>query len=105
MSISGMFKVMSMAGNYDIRKVDRTTLPNGVEVSTCYTNDYGYETALLNTKGDVFPVERYGYDLNDSVHAGHDRWVEFARDGIGKTVNYLGSENDYLDSDGTFILS
>lgn len=57
--------------NYDSRKVDRTEI-NGVTVSTAYTSDYGYETAIIDENG-VHPVERYGSDRKAAI-CGHDNW-------------------------------
>lgn len=88
---SNMVRVMAMANNYDDRMVDRTELENGLIVSTAYTTDYGYETAILGQTDGVYPVERYGEVLSDEVKQGHARWVEFAKNGLGKTITCLGS--------------
>jgi hypothetical protein len=98
-------KVLAMMGNYEDRKVDRTELQNGVEVSTCYTTDYGFETALIGTSGQVFPVERYGWENREGAKVGHTKWVSFAENNFGKEFSYLGSNYDALEEDGTAVLS
>lgn len=103
--MSSIMSVFSMIGNYDARKVARDELENGLIVSTAYTNDYGYETAILNTAGTVYPVERYERALNEQVKAGHEKWAKFAEDGIGKTINYLGSQWDSLSENGSVVLT
>lgn len=46
--------------NYDQRKISRVECSenNGIGVSTAFTSDEGYETALLDKNG-VHSVERY----------------------------------------------
>ena len=78
---------IGMMNNYDERKVAQDVLENGLEVSTAYTTDEGYETAIINTLGKVSPVERY-YSKDDAV-LGHAVWLAFAADGIGKTITVL----------------
>lgn len=58
-------------GTYDERKVDSTVV-DGLRVSTAYSTDCGYETAICDSRG-IYPVERYP-DLNSAV-VGHSRWV------------------------------
>ena len=96
--------VLSMLGNYEDRMVGRTELDNGLCVSTAYTTDNGYETAIL-TEEEVYPVERYGFNGKGEAVAGHERWVAFAKDGIGKKIQYLGSNYDTLEEDGEVVLS
>ena len=65
-------------GNYDDRKIsrlDRDDSPSGVGVSTAFTSDEGYETALLSYK--VIAVERYR--TRTQAVKGHKRWVKFAK--------------------------
>lgn len=47
----------------------------GVGVSTVWTSDEGYETAILDANG-VHPVERY--EDEESALQGHERWVSDA---------------------------
>lgn len=86
-------QTLMMRDNYDERVVSPLEkLPNGLEVSTAYTYDEGYETAIIDARGIVYPVERY-LTKDDSV-VGHDRWIEFAKDGIDKTITVLGCYED-----------
>jgi len=64
----------SDAGNYESRKVCRDEV-NGVVVSTAYTSDCGYETALLDKNG-AYPVERYAD--RKSAELGHTSWLKKA---------------------------
>lgn len=73
--------------DYDSRKLCRTALDNGLVVSTAWTPDEGYETAIIDING-VHPVERYP-EGQAKAYAGHAKWVEFAKDGVGKTVTKL----------------
>lgn len=61
-------------GNYNSRKVSRDEV-NGVTVSTAYTSDCGYETALLDKNG-VHPVERY--ESQEKAVTGHASWLRKA---------------------------
>lgn len=47
----------------------------GVGVSTVWTSDEGYETAILDANG-AHPVERYKDE--ESALQGHERWVSVA---------------------------
>lgn len=60
--------------NYESRKVGRDDV-NGLSVSTCFTSDCGYETAILDVQG-AHPVERYG--TREQARAGHAKWLEVA---------------------------
>jgi len=86
-----LMKMMNSAGNegtYDERKVNRTELENGLVVSTCWTEDEGYETAIITKKSStVCVVERYSNRV--LAVEGDIKWVSFAKDGIGKTVTSL----------------
>lgn len=73
-------------GNYEKRKVARDISKSGIIVSTAYTSDEGYETALIDDNG-VHPVERY-IDRNNAVK-GHAKWLLFADTGNGKKVKEL----------------
>jgi len=76
--------IASDSDNYDIRKVDRTEV-TGLIVSTAFTSDMGYETAILDVLG-AHPVERYS--SREDAEAGHKRWVGQATS--LKTVTVLG---------------
>lgn len=72
------FNFLADAGNYEDRKVARVEAEDnyGVGVSTCWTSDEGYETALIDANG-VIPVERYG--SKKEAIAGHEKWVKKSR--------------------------
>ena len=82
-----IFAFIEDIGNYDKRVVGRDTSESGIEVSTAYTSDEGYETALLDQNG-VHPVERYG--TRTESEQGHKKWLEFANTANGKKVTKLG---------------
>ena len=67
--------------NYNSRKVNRTDV-NGVTVSTAYTSDCGYESAILDT-ARTHIVERY--ENREDAVAGHAKWVEFAKTAVELT--------------------
>jgi len=74
-SISLVKASAMMSGNYESRKVGRDTAKSGITVSTAYTSDEGYETAILDSKG-TYPVERYK-DIR-MAELGHGKWVVLA---------------------------
>ena len=81
---------IDMDGNYDKRKIERVEpLENGgIGVSTAWTTDCGYETALLDDNG-VHPVERY--PDRESTVKGHKKWVKFTKNyQEGDTITKLG---------------
>lgn len=88
----------SMAQGHVCPKLGRDELPNGLIVSTVRTPDEGLETAIINTEG-THVVERY--ETDDKANAGHSKWVEFAKDGIGKTVKSIGWSDIGNDSEVT----
>lgn len=67
----GMFDFVNDIGNYNSRKVDRTDV-GGLTISTAFTSDYGYETAVID-KEHTYPVERYS--SREDAKIGHDEWV------------------------------
>ena len=69
-----MFEFIKDIGNYDSRKVSRTKV-NGVIVSTAYTSDEGYETAIMDVNG-VHPVQRY--ESIEDAKIGHKKWCKKA---------------------------
>ena len=87
--------------NYEDRKVGKVEAENnnGIGVSTAYTSDEGYETALLDNNG-THPVERY--ETKEEAAKGHSRWVKFAKTANDKEVTKLGW-SDLID-DETIIL-
>lgn len=95
-----MFDFLLDAGNYESRKIGRD-LVAGITVSTAYTSDESYETALIDSNG-VHPVERYS-GISEA-NLGHARWVLFAHTAEGKEVTELGLM-DGLISDVKFTVS
>ena len=77
------------ADNYDSRKVEWTCV-NGVAVSTCWTSDQGYETAILDNKG-VYPVQRY--ENREHAEFGHKDWVKRMQDNGTTHIEKLGYDN------------
>lgn len=78
--------------NYEERKVAyiKPEDNNGIGVSTAYTSDEGYETALLDSgTQQVYPVERY--TTREAAIEGHAKWVDFAQIASGKQVVRLGT--------------
>lgn len=73
-----MFGFMSMAGNYEDRKVDRYEIKDLI-ISTCSVNDsdHPYETAISHKSyndGHWVIVEHY--DDLESSKLGHSKWVK-----------------------------
>jgi len=81
----------AMAGNYESRCVALVKREdnNGVGVSTAWTDDMGFETALLHSR--VSPVERY--ISREDAEKGHEKWVAFAADTNNTEVVELGYES------------
>ncbi len=82
--MNNILSFLADAGNYESRVVDRTDV-KGITVSTCYTSDEGYESALLDENG-AHPVERYASKA--MAEKGHAKWVKKAA--TAKTVVKLG---------------
>lgn len=91
-----MFEFINDIGNYESRKVARTEAKdnNGIGVSTAYTSDEGYETALLDANG-IHPVERY--EDRNLAEEGHERWVLRAKK-IRK-VNKIGGFGGMIEDE------
>lgn len=95
------FDFLEDIGNYEDRKVDRTICANGIIVSTAFTSDEGYETALIDRSG-AHPVERYG-DKQEAIN-GHSKWVKFAENGEGKEIEELMA-SDFKEILGNEIIT
>ena len=85
----GMFDFLQDAGNYVTRKVTDKVWVNGIGISTVYTSDEGYETALLDDKG-AHPVERYAN--KEEAVIGHNQWVNKVKKGIKRVAKLGGFE-------------
>ena len=73
-----MFDFLSMAGNYEERKVSRYD-EGDLFVDTCHVtdSDQDYETAVEHPRyndGNMVIVEMY--DTEKEAQTGHDKWVE-----------------------------
>ncbi len=81
---------------YNQRKVCRTNLGNGLEVSTAWTDDEGFETAVIDGGNDryISPVERY--PDRDSALRGHLVWCRELMP--GDVVTMLGGFGGLIDS-------
>ena len=95
-----MFEFFNDIGNYEERKVARDVSDSGIEVSTAYTSDEGYETALIDSN-DVHPVERYS--TRSEAEIGHDKWLTFAHTANGKIVKKLGGFAGLVEDDGILL--
>lgn len=74
----GLFDFLSMADNYESRKVARFEGENGLVVDTVAVidSDQPYETAVMHPDyngGKLVIVEMY--DTATDAQFGHDRWV------------------------------
>lgn len=76
--------LLGMMGSYDDRKVNQTKV-NGLFVSTAWTTDMGYETAILDKNG-VHAVERYENEA--TAVFGHEKWCKEAQ--TLETITKLG---------------
>ena len=83
-----MFDFIKDFDNYEDRKIYDKVKPednNGIGISTCYTSDEGFETALLDGN-EIHPVERYKTQAEAVI--GHQKWIEKSK--TLKTVISLG---------------
>lgn len=72
MDIGSFFENLYKMAKDENRIVQQTSVGD-VIVSTVYTYDCGYETAIIDIDGMVYPVERYG---NKDAEKGHWVWCE-----------------------------
>lgn len=72
--IDKMFDFLNHIDDYEERKVGKTEIGK-LTISTVYTSDEGYETAILDDNG-AYPVERY--ETKKEAERGHKRWVKKA---------------------------
>lgn len=96
------FDFLNDIGNYEQRKIGciRSEDNGGIGVSTAYTSDEGYETALGDANG-IHPVERY--DTREDAVNGHEKWVKFAKTGQGKKIKRLGWTGLGMDKEITLV--
>lgn len=77
----GIFDFLKDKYNYNKRKVGRDDI-DGLTISTAYTSDEGFETAILDKNG-VHPVQRY--DSREEAIIGHSFWCEQSKNAISVT--------------------
>lgn len=76
-------------GNYEDRKVNNEEI-DGITISTAWTSDEGYETALCDATDKFYPVERYL--TKSGAEEGHKKWCKKIKNGI-ETITILGGFN------------
>ena len=89
-----MFEFLQDIGNYEDRKVGKDEV-NDFVISTVYTSDEGYETAIIDENG-THPVERY----SDIIEAkeGHQKWIKKAKEfKTGDEVIKLGWQSGLVE--------
>lgn len=80
------------ADNYSSRKVARDDV-RGLSISTAFTSDCGYETAVIDANG-VHPVQRYS--SKEESEDGHKSWLKKAK--TIKKITKLGDADGWCDS-------
>ena len=82
---------------YEERKLDRTEVNNFI-VSTAYTADEGFETAIIDKNG-THPVERYSNEV--LAKSGHKKWSKFCLSNRKKKIKKLGwtEFSDWMDKE------
>ena len=83
--------IISDCNNYEARKVDRTKI-NGLIISTAFSSDCGYETAVIDAVA-VYPVERY-QSREDAIE-GHKKWCQSSKE-LRKVV-MLGDADEFFE--------
>lgn len=82
--------MLTDANNYEQRKVADKVTVDKFTISSCYTSDMGYETAICY--GDeVYPVERY--EDKESCIKGHNKWIEWAKQKPTQ-IPYINFDNE-----------
>lgn len=72
--MSKIFDFLKDIGTYEERKIGKDDV-DGLIVSTAFTSDEGYETAIGDTDG-FHPVERY-VSKKEAI-SGHQKWCKEA---------------------------
>ena len=80
-----------LSADYERRKLGKD-LVAGLEVSTCWTDDFGFETAISDERG-TYPVERYG--SREKALEGHAKWMKEAE--TVEVVTELGTGDGLVD--------
>lgn len=91
------FSFLKDIGNYESRKVGRDEI-RGFVVSTAFTSDEGFETAIGDANG-FHPVERYS-SKEDAI-GGHKKWCAGIESGMTSIVELglseIGSKAEPVD--------
>ena len=87
-----MFDFIRDIDNYEDRKIGNDE-KDGLRVSTAFTSDEGYETAICDANG-THPVERY--ESKEAAVKGHARWL--AKTAELKTITKLGWLDGLIDA-------
>ena len=95
-----MLDFLQDAGNYQSRKVADKVWIKGIGISTTYTSDEGYETALLDDNG-AHPVQRYS-NKDESIK-GHNQWVSKIKKGVKRVIRVGGFGGFVKDKEITLI--
>ena len=85
--INEVMNFENVMGSYDDRKLAEIEETKGLKISTCWTDDMGFETAIIDKVG-VHPVERY--QSRKEALDGHYKWIDFAKDLSNHFVLKLG---------------
>ena len=91
--VSMSLAMMLDRNNYDERKVAEKEKVWKFEVSSCYTSDMGYETAI-GYDDEWYPVERY--ETKEKCIEGHQKWIEWAKN-KPKAIPYLQYDNETIE--------
>ena len=92
-SMKHMIAMLIDGDNYEERKVAEKVEIGKFKISSCYTSDMGYETAI-GYKGEFYPVERYG-NAEECIN-GHNKWIEWAKTNP-KIIPYLQFDNETIE--------
>jgi len=84
--------IMLDANNYEERLVENSKI-NDFVVDTCYTSDYGYETAINKFDGDWIVVERY--KDKEKSKEGHKKWCKWCLDNPDAESVYSVQTDDF----------
>ena len=85
--MGGMFSFFNDIDNYESRKINLSSI-GGLEISTVWTSDEGYETAIIDANGEVSPVQRY--PDKEEAEEGHRKWERFCKNSKNTHVTKLG---------------
>lgn len=89
-----LMAIMQDANTYEQRLVKNSKV-NDYTVDTCYTSDYGYETAIKKFDRDWVVVERYAN--KEESKEGHERWCNWCFDNPDAKSVYSVQFDDFED--------